>query len=535
MLNKRVYVGFLMILMQRLGPPSTSAIRTTLERRLEALQKPGEHLSLFPFMSDEEWGGLDGQEQVDTPVGTRLEVLKKELAEVGVLLEVAQACERAGPDAKAEEPLEWIHSLQREQDDPELKILGFTEIVPTPTMLRDFLTDRGFTVPCLNGSMNLGQRKRAREELAEIARTLISMDAGGEGLNLQFCHAVINHDILWNSLRIELRIGRIDRIGQTDAVRVVNLLSDETVKVRVKEVLEEKLTVIPREFRIEKASDVLDSARGGQIFEHLYVDAILHPEAVDKKVESVIDRVRNHAEVAEESKSLLGLSNDLISRDAQRLKAHPLPHWVEHMTFSCVRSNGGVAARRGMAWDLAWPDGCTDSNVVLTLKDLGETPTVRHLTLSSARVRGLAMGLPRFAPSKPIWRLELSDLLADVLGYCSLRRIGILGSERSRWQITSFFLLDDGRCLTRSARHVWNQLLTVCPEIRGQVMGDSTEDPFSNTREGAETQGRPIRDELVRAHHDRLSFERGKGEYAFCTRRHVVERIGLPAAPIGAD
>jgi len=65
MREKRSYIGFLMILMQRLVVSSTSAIRTTLERRLEALTAPQEQLTLFPLTSEEEWADLDGQEQID--------------------------------------------------------------------------------------------------------------------------------------------------------------------------------------------------------------------------------------------------------------------------------------------------------------------------------------------------------------------------------------------------------------------------------------------------------------------------------------
>ena len=149
MRKKRTHVGFLMIPMQRLIASSTSAIRTTLERRLEALQVPEEQLSLFPFMSEEEWADLDGQEQVDMLLGTRLKALKNERAEVKLLLEAAQACERGGADAKAEALLEWIYRLQQEEGDPELKVLVFTEFVPTQAMLQSFLTDRGFTVGVL--------------------------------------------------------------------------------------------------------------------------------------------------------------------------------------------------------------------------------------------------------------------------------------------------------------------------------------------------------------------------------------------------
>ncbi|MGB4338208.1 MAG: DEAD/DEAH box helicase, partial [Bacillota bacterium] len=82
MREKRSYIGFLMILMQRLVVSSTRAIRTTLERRLEALEAPQEQLTLFPMVSEEDWADQDGQEQMDTLLKTRLKALKNERAEV---------------------------------------------------------------------------------------------------------------------------------------------------------------------------------------------------------------------------------------------------------------------------------------------------------------------------------------------------------------------------------------------------------------------------------------------------------------------
>jgi SNF2 family DNA or RNA helicase len=202
MQEKRTYIGFLMLLMQRLVVSSTRAIRITLERRLEALEAPQEQLTLFP-LSEEEWTDLNGQEQLDTLLTSRLTALQNERAEVERLLETARRCEQGGPDAKAEALLDWIYRLQQEEGAPDLKLLVFTEFVPTQAMLRQFLTDRGFAVVCLNGSMDMDERKRVQETFAAAARILISTDAGGEGLNLQFCHVVVNYDMPWNPMRLE--------------------------------------------------------------------------------------------------------------------------------------------------------------------------------------------------------------------------------------------------------------------------------------------------------------------------------------------
>ena len=120
-------------------------------------------------------------------------------------------------------------------------------------------------------------------------------------MNLQFCHVVINYDIPWNPMRLEQRIGRVDRIDQAHTVRAVNFVFEDSVEHRVREVLQEKLAVIFAEFGIDKTGDVLDSAQAGQIFDDLYVEAILNPDEVDTSVDKVITRLQEQARGAQAS------------------------------------------------------------------------------------------------------------------------------------------------------------------------------------------------------------------------------------------
>lgn len=552
MKEKRSYIGFLMTLMQRLVVSSTAAISITLERRLEVLEAPQEQLTLFPDYSEEDWDDLDGQEQIETLLKTRdamtnpqdsgfgrpkaspqgheprMASVKDESAEVKLLLEAARRCRQSGTDAKAESLLDWIYRLQQEEGDLDLKVLVFTEFVPTQGMLKQFLSDRGFSVVCLNGSMNMDERKRVQESFAEDARVLISTDAGGEGLNLQFCHVVINYDIPWNPMRLEQRIGRVDRIGQDHVVRAVNFVFDSSVEHRVREVLEEKLAVILDEFGIDKTGDVLDSTQAGQIFDDLYVEAILHPEAVDSSVDTVISRIHDQAKESQKSSSLLGTVEELEPGEAQRLMAHPLPHWVETMTVSYLQANSGRAEKKHRTWNLEWPDGEVFSNIVFTRKDADDIPTARHLTLENSRVRGLAMSLPRVAKGQPIPSILIPEVSDEVTGFWSLWDITIHTEDWNRRRILTVFLHDDGRVLVPTARHIWNQLLTVSPKIQGHLAGDPAYEAFDRVKEVAESQGKTIYEELVQIHRERLTRERDKGTYAFAARRRSVERIGLP-------
>ena len=174
--------------------------------------------------------------------------LKNERHEVETLLRAAVACEQNGPDAKAEALMDWVYQLQSDENEPDLKILIFTEFVPTQQMLKEFLEARGISVVTLNGSMDMNERRLAQDAFRNTHRVLISTDAGGEGLNLQFAHVVINYDIPWNPMRLEQRIGRVDRIGQKKTVRAINFVFDDSVEHRVREVLEKKLAIIFEEF-----------------------------------------------------------------------------------------------------------------------------------------------------------------------------------------------------------------------------------------------------------------------------------------------
>lgn len=527
MREKRSYIGFLMILMQRLVVSSTNAIRTTLERRLEVLAAPQEQLTLFPATTEEEWADLDGQEQIDVLLRTRLKALKNERAEVKLLLEAAARCEQIGPDAKAEALLDWLYRLQSEESDPELKALVFTEFVPTQEMLRRFLTERGFSVVCLNGSMDMEERKRAQEAFAKDVRILISTDAGGEGLNLQFCHVVINYDIPWNPMRLEQRIGRVDRIGQAHAVRAVNFVFDGSVEHRVREVLEQKLAVIFEEFGIDKTGDVLDSAQAGHMFDEMYVEAILNPEKVEDSVESVVARLQEQARDARTTASVLGATEDLEPGEAQRLLTHPLPHWVERMTVSYLKAHGGQAERRSQSWDLTWPDGETYENIVFTGKEAEKLPAARHLTLEEPKVRGLAMRLQRFAPGQPVPIVAIPGLSGEVHGVWSLWRIAIATMEWNRRRIMPLFLADNGMVYMPTARHVWDQLLAASIQVRSILDATVSQATFKKLHTAAEEHGKPIYEALVQEHRARIAREREKANYAFAARRKTVERIGL--------
>jgi superfamily II DNA or RNA helicase len=533
MKEKQTAVGFLMILMQRLVTSSTAAIRTALERRLEVLQLPSGHLPLLAEEIAEEWSSLDAQEQLDAILKTRLKGLKDERAEVELLLSAARRCEARGPDIKTQALLDRIEQLKREEEDPALKVLVFTEFVPTQTMLAEFLGQRGFAVVCLNGSMDLEERRQAQRTFAGDGQVLISTDAGGEGLNLQFCHVVVNYDLPWNPMKLEQRIGRVDRIGQKHVVRALNFALEDTVELRVREVLEEKLQRILDEFGVDKLADVLDSEEGGVPFESLFAQAILSPEEAESRAIAVAEEIRRRAEEARAGSRLFSGGAHLDPGAAQRIAGHQIPYWTERMTLEHLRSHedrGAFVRRERVGHTLRWPDGHEIRGAVFS-RDESELPGAVHLTLEDDRVRGLTAQLPLFAPGQPVAALRVADVSDKICGLWSLWRVSLHTASGREQRFFPLFVSDDGRVLGPTARTIWDRLIELPAGITrstNDLDGPQATDAYEQCRRTAEAQGATVFDELAAAHRESVDRERRKGVLAFASRKRAIERLGLP-------
>lgn len=527
MRQNRQYLGFLMILMQRLVTSSTQAIATAMERRLEALQTTNVAATDEepPENNIEE---QDSQEQLEELLATRLAGLQNEKEEVKLLLDLARRCQAQGPDARAETLLDILYENQREENDPELKYLIFTEFVPTQKMLRDFLDQHGFSVVCLNGSMDMEERRHVQRLFSEKARILVSTDAGGEGLNLQFAHIVINYDLPWNPMRIEQRIGRVDRIGQKLPVKAFNLIFEDSVELRVQEVLEEKLEKILDEFGVDKMQDVLDSTESGAVFERLYAQGILNPSDIEQSIDRLIQEVREQAQQEIAGRSYYG-ETVLDPTLAQQLSSHPLPFWVERMTTAYLRCDGGKVQQDLFSYSLEWPDGSRMDRVSFQSRD-AQDKGLQHVSLEDARIRQLVQQLPRVVASEPIPCVRFASLPAEIVGYWSLWRITIDNQSIRDVKIIPIFSHDDGRNLLPTARHIWDALIEHRPEVElvGTQTGGEVSAVFRQLRDEAERLGEDAFHELYARHQQRLKREQEKGQYAFQVRREALGRLGLP-------
>ncbi|WP_256666327.1 MULTISPECIES: DEAD/DEAH box helicase [unclassified Pseudomonas] len=539
MAAKQRHIGFLMILMQRLVTSSTAAIRTTLERRLLALDTPQHQPSLFEAIDEEDWTDLDGQAQVDLAVhvgaDTR-DALERERSEVGALLELAKETEAAGGDAKAEALLELIYKLQQEENDPQLKVLIFTEFVPTQAMLSEFLDSRGFSVAQLNGGMDLDARTRAQQAFASEMRVLVSTDAGGEGLNLQFCHVIVNFDMPWNPMRIEQRIGRVDRIGQPYVVRAINFVLEDTVEHRVREVLEEKLAKIAEEFGVDKAADVMDSAEVEPFFDELFVQGLLDPSRIEQECDAVVLQVREKIVESRQSTDLLSGDHALDADEARKWRDHPAQYWLEQAIINGLPSRGGAAEKNGDAWRIRWVDGSESVRGCFDARIAEANPDWEWITLEDPRARALISEMPRCVSGQPLPLLRINSLPDSVKGVWSLWEIGLATlaeftalNSRPRRRFLPVFVTDDGRSFAPTAKRIWDLLLTEPLELLRVDEAVDSIDSFSRVETAAYQQGEPLFSELKEDYHTRLREERERALYAYSARLQAIGRIGLPA------
>lgn len=549
--EKKRHIGFLMILMQRLVVSSTRAIRTTLERRLTALKEGEQQASLRLAELENsveesenldteiaELYDMDGQELLDELLKAQVSALQNEGSHVDILLDAAVRCEQAGPDAKAEALIEWIYKLQAEENEPDLKVLIFTEFVPTQQMLKEFLEARGISVVTLNGSMDMEERETVQDDFRKSHRVLVSTDAGGEGLNLQFAHVIINYDIPWNPMRLEQRIGRVDRIGQPKKVRAINFVFEDSVEFRVREVLEQKLSVIFDEFGIDKTGDVLDSAQAGELFEDVFASAILNPDGIEISVDHTVAQLRDEIQRVRETSAIYGISQEPDVQLAERLRSHPLPDWVERMTVGYLNSHGGAASRTRFWWDLKWPDGQEHRKAVFNSREASRLTGATLINLENSRVRGLALNLPQIAAGQPLPCVTISGLPSSISGFWGLFEIRLQAGMYQKTQLlriplvrrgyVSVFLSEESKLFLPTARHIWDALQTA--EIQVQTTLGQGESIITHERlqEAAEQAGQDLFDALQQAHLASVAREEERGTISFASRRKAIERVGLP-------
>ena len=216
---------------------------------------------------------LDDQSLNDRPVVTQIAEKVRSLSMTERLTEV---------DGKYGTLISELRKLW--ELDSASKVIVFSSFIPTLRYLRNRLQNEGIGVEILHGSVKRSRADiLARFEGDHDTPILLSSEVGSEGLDLQFSSVVVNYDLPWNPMRLEQRIGRVDRLGQTkEKVEILNLIYENTIDKRIYDRLYDRLEIGQR------ALGEMEAILGPQI--HQMTITLLDPNLSDSQKENVIDQ-----------------------------------------------------------------------------------------------------------------------------------------------------------------------------------------------------------------------------------------------------
>lgn len=254
-------VGFLMSLYQRRLASSAYAMRRSLENRARRLEEGLKQAVELARAAPPDIPEADELDEMEDEARERLESLLEAISlarnsdqvrdEIGELRRLAEKTKGIeGSEAKVGQ-LDELLKREGFAEDPEKRLLIFTEFKDTLDYLVGHLQGRGFRVGTIHGGMPIGSRDEkgtrlhAEQQFREGAiQILVATEAAGEGINLQVCHILFNYDIPWNPNRLEQRMGRIHRYGQTKDCLIFNFVAANTIEGHVLRRLLEKLQQI---------------------------------------------------------------------------------------------------------------------------------------------------------------------------------------------------------------------------------------------------------------------------------------------------
>jgi superfamily II DNA or RNA helicase len=233
-------LGFLMSTFQKLGSSSSYALRQSLLRRIERLEAGLAGPKSTPAIEESDLEEKPAAEALADVLGARYQDAVAE--EIRELAELVALLDGIALDSKALVLQQRLREIAEEEANP--KVLLFTQSRDT----QDYLSERipePWSVNIFHGQLKPDDKDAAvgRFRTGDGPQILLSTEAGGEGRNFQFCHILINYDLPWNPMRIEQRIGRLDRIGQKHPVTIINFSLTGTIEERVLEVVSNRIQV----------------------------------------------------------------------------------------------------------------------------------------------------------------------------------------------------------------------------------------------------------------------------------------------------
>lgn len=244
------------------------------------------------------------------------------------LFELADEIDKLSGDLPKDDPKfdRMLEVIQEKQTTDNNRVIIFSSFRHTLSYLRKKLSAQGIRVGQVDGSVpdeerfKLRQRFLLERDNVNAVDVLLFSEVGCEGLDYQFCDTMINYDLPWNPMRIEQRIGRIDRRGQkSDTVKIYNMITQGTIDAGIYDRCLSKVGVF--EASIGDCSEILGDI-SDQIFKIMF-DPELTDEERQMKIEQMADnevmKVQELHRLEQEEKSLYGfdLSKYMMDKDVQ--------------------------------------------------------------------------------------------------------------------------------------------------------------------------------------------------------------------------
>lgn len=226
-------------------------------------------------------------------------------------------------DPKLEKMLEVIEQKQNESNN---RVIIFSSFRHTLAYLKKNLAGKGIRVGQVDGSVSDDDRYAMRQrflldrEDKNAIDVLLFSEVGCEGLDYQFCDTMINYDLPWNPMRIEQRIGRIDRRGQkSNTVKIYNMVIEDTIDAAIYDRCLSKIGVF--ESSIGDCSEILGDITE-QISKIMFAPELTEEERflkIEKMADNEVMKVQEMQRLEQEEKSLYGfdLTGYIMNKDVQ--------------------------------------------------------------------------------------------------------------------------------------------------------------------------------------------------------------------------
>lgn len=453
-------VGLIMILFQRLVSSSTAAILSAMQGRFERLNEADDNIEDYSNEIDsgaEEF--IDSIDLNDLRISAG-EGIEEEEEILSKLIQQAKDCLNTETDAKAEAFIEKYNQLQQEFNNKDLKVIVFTEYRASQQMLIDLFEIKGYRCEMINGSLSLEDRKIALGNFKNTAQILIATDAAGESLNMQFSHIVFNYDLPWNPMMIEQRIGRVDRIGQKHQVQAYNMLTNNSVDLRVYQIIVEKLNQILKQLGIDKTSDVLDSTMETKKINQLYLQSLLDPASFEFEGEKWLHEIKSKLRNYQSTEGVLPevKEEEIEYKKAADIKHSPLSIWLENLIVQYTKIHKGYIQRNLLGYyDIELEQQSRkitfDSEVSLNY------PTVENITLQNDLIKKVLSDMGEFSSANgiPVLQSKSND---ETPGVWSIWEISAHHQMVEKVSYHSYFIADNGKMYEAYANDLWNRFVT---------------------------------------------------------------------------